>query len=348
MSTLISWTDETWNPIVGCSRVSPGCQNCYAATTAASPRLQQFSQYQKVRGWDGKVEFVKSQLPKPFSWRKSKKIFVCSMSDLFHPNVRDEWRDIVFAVAALNPQHTFQILTKRPEHARTYFAVGESVLRARWERAAIDYCWSIVGEQFGGLINLGLYFERTLFPLPNIWFGVTTENQDTFDRRVPLLLKIPAVVRWLSAEPLLGKIDLNLNLINKKGFLLSETAISWLVIGGESGKGYRDLDLKAMYSIVDQAIQYRIPIFIKQDSHYQSGKQGRIKDSIWNLKEFPVCFDYGVNSIKERCYSGFPCRDCQSSKTIFLEHLVDDESENSKHGTLYRCLDCGNEWDEWD
>jgi len=98
MSSNISWTNETFNPIVGCSRISHGCANCYACTASASGRLQQFPQYQKVKDWDGTVEFVESALSKPFSWRKPRKIFVCSMSDLFHENVPDEWRDRIFAV----------------------------------------------------------------------------------------------------------------------------------------------------------------------------------------------------------------------------------------------------------
>jgi protein gp37 len=98
MTTNISWTDETINPIVGCSRISEGCQKCYAATAAKSPRLQQFPQYQSVSNWDGTVEFVKSQLIKPLHWRKPKKIFVCSMADLFHANVPDEWIHQVMTV----------------------------------------------------------------------------------------------------------------------------------------------------------------------------------------------------------------------------------------------------------
>ena len=132
MPTGINWSDETWNQIVGCSRVSPGCVNCYAATSAKSPRLQQFPQYQSTRDWNGTIAFVESAIAKPLKWKKPRKIFVCSMSDLFHENVTDEMRDRVFSVMALCPQHTFQVLTKRPERAVRYFEVGMEALTARW------------------------------------------------------------------------------------------------------------------------------------------------------------------------------------------------------------------------
>ncbi|MBP0015354.1 MAG: DUF5131 family protein [Roseofilum sp. SID3] len=119
----IEWTDITYNPIVGCSRVprSPGCQNCYAATAAKSARLQQFERYQKVAAWNGTVEFVESALYNPLKWKKPRKIFTCSMSDLFHENIPDNWRHKIFAVMTLATQHTFQILTKRPENMNRYF-----------------------------------------------------------------------------------------------------------------------------------------------------------------------------------------------------------------------------------
>ncbi|MCC5632485.1 phage Gp37/Gp68 family protein [Nostoc sphaeroides CHAB 2801] len=208
MSTNIQWCDETWNVIVGCSRVSgsPGCARCYAAKAAKSPRLQQFPQYQTVSNWDGTVEFVKSQLIKPLCWKKPKIIFVCSMADLFHANVPDEWIHQVMAIAALSPQHTFQILTKRPERMKEYFS--QQSLWIKWYEAAKENLWDAVSEKFGGLINLQQYFIDQPFPLPNVWLGASTENQLMAAKRIPILLQIPCSVRFLSCEPLLEEIDL--------------------------------------------------------------------------------------------------------------------------------------------
>ena len=192
MGTLISWTDESWNPIVGCSKISAGCHNCYAAKGAKSSRLQQFPQYQKVKEWDGTVEFVESALLKPLSWRSPKKIFTCSMSDVFHKNVLDEWRDRAFAIMALCPQHTFQVLTKRPDIMLKYIS-ELTVLRLK--RGLPDHI------EYSRLDSVEL-------PLQNVWLGVSVENQAAADERIPLLLQTPAEIRFLSCEPLLEELNL--------------------------------------------------------------------------------------------------------------------------------------------
>ena len=268
MSTNIQWTDETWNPIVGCSRVSAGCARCYAATAAASPRLQQFPQYQAVKDWDGTVQFVESQLTKPLQWRKSKRIFVCSMTDLFHENVPNEWIDTVMAVISLSPQHTFQVLTKRPSIALSYFNQPE--IWVKWYEAAKAHLWSIVGEKFGSLINLQQYFIHQPFPLPNLWLGTSTENQAMADKRIPILLQIPAVVRFLSCEPLLEEIDFiqagvfqRLISDDYQRELVNED-IQWLILGGESGPNSRPCRIEWVESIVQQCQQSKTPVFVKQ------------------------------------------------------------------------------------
>jgi protein gp37 len=294
MPTNISWTNETINPIVGCSRVSPGCAKCYAASAAASPRLQQFPQYQAVSEWDGTVQFVKSQLLKPLSWRKPKKIFVCSMADLFHENVPFEWIDQIIAVIALCPQHTFQILTKRPERALQYFS--QPKLWVKWYEAALAHLWGAIGEKFGGLINLQQYFIEQPFPLSNLWLGTSVENQQTADKRIPILLQIPAVVRFLSCEPLLGEITLSRYHNNNIGYLghkikcsncgitginppdkyyqycwqcyakmsWLEPTISWIICGGESGADSRPCHIDWIESIVQQCQSAKTPVFVKQ------------------------------------------------------------------------------------
>ncbi|YAF99336.1 MAG: DUF5131 family protein (plasmid) [Nodularia sp. CChRGM 3473] len=271
MSTNISWTDETINPIVGCSRVSPGCARCYAATAAKSPRLQQFSQYQTVSKWDGTVQFVESQLLKPLHWRKPKKIFVCSMADLFHANVPFEWIDQVMAVVALCPQHTFQVLTKRPERALEYF--NQPKLWVKWYEAAKEHLWREICEEFGGLIKEKQYFIEQPFPLPNLWLGTSTENQAMADKRIPVLLQIPAVVRFLSCEPLLDEIDLSslfgLYQFSEDEFALKvgsrwEKSPDWVIIGGESGTGARSCEIEWIQTIVKHCQAADVPVFVKQ------------------------------------------------------------------------------------
>ena len=160
------------------------------------PATSTIPQYQAVGKWDGTVEFVKSQLIKPLHWRKPKRIFVCSMADLFHANVLDEWIHQVMAVVALSPQHTFQILTKRPERALEYFS--QQSLRVKWYEAAKENLWDAVSEKFGGLINLQQYFLDQPFPLPNVWLGASTENQQMANERIPILGVFVAIVQKLT------------------------------------------------------------------------------------------------------------------------------------------------------
>jgi len=249
VSTKIEWTNKSWNPIVGCSKISAGCKNCYAAEAASSPRLQQFSQYQSVKDWDGTIEFVESQLNKPLTWRSPQKIFVCSMSDLFHENVEEEWLDRIFAIMALCSRHTFQILTKRPERMKEYFEHESRLTRISYQIYEIqrkEREWS--GKQ----IN----FQHPLtFPLPNVWLGTSVENQKAADDRIPLLLRTPAAVRFLSCEPLLEKVFLKPEWLGK---------LNWLIVGGESGTGARQCHLDWLRSIVTQCQTANVAVFVKQ------------------------------------------------------------------------------------
>lgn len=208
----IAWTEKTWNPIVGCSKVSPGCANCYAEKAACSPRLQQFEQYRevtkgvvftatdktKMTAWNGKTGFVESALVKPLHWRTPRMIFVCSMGDLFHESLPFEWIDKVFAVMALCPQHTFQVLTKRSKRMLEYLT-SPGLIERLYKITSGQYSKEWVHpDKMGG----------PLLPLLNVWLGVTAEDQQRADERIPDLLKCPAAKRFVSCEPLLGKIDL--------------------------------------------------------------------------------------------------------------------------------------------
>lgn len=240
--TKIEWTQnpdgtpgKTWNPIVGCSIVSPGCTNCYAMRMAARiNKMTLCSHYegltQSVNGkpvWTGKVALAPDHIfNAPLKWRKSTRVFVNSMGDLFHEDVPDEWIDRVFAVMLQSSQHTFQVLTKRAKRMR-------------------EYCHR--------LYDL-MPVNKLTSPFPkNCWLGVSTEDQARADERMPLLLETPAVVRFISAEPLLAPIDLR-----------SGGYPDWVIVGGESGPGKRPVNLDWMRSIRDQCAAAGVPLFVKQ------------------------------------------------------------------------------------
>jgi protein gp37 len=270
----IEWTDETWNPIVGCSKISAGCANCYAAIAAKSARLQQFPQYQGIDKWDGTINFVESQLLKPLGWKKPKKIFVCSMSDLFHENVKFEWLDRIFAVIAIAHQHTYQILTKRPERMREYFSNKNriylimnqvlTILKKYWQhlRDCGDSIWQKVYATKEGLGILAFSTEVKI-PLPNVWLGVSVENQKAARDRIPVLLGIPAAKRFLSCEPLLEQVGLSEWLDSA-----NNTKLDWVICGGESGSNSRKLDINWLRSLVAQCQLANVPVFVKQLGSY--------------------------------------------------------------------------------
>ena len=205
--TNIEWTDRVWNPIRGCSKVSAGCARCYAEVMAAR-FAKQWGTPEIVRpdgGWSGVLSLVESKLTEPLHWRAPQKVFVNSMSDLFHDAVPDEWIDRIFAVMALSPRHTFQVLTKRPERMRSYLsaagdnACGDGITNAA---AALDVD-RLTDREFCDRVNR--------WPLPNVWLGVSVEDQATADARIPLLLQTPAAVRFVSYEPALGPVDFGLD-----------------------------------------------------------------------------------------------------------------------------------------
>jgi protein gp37 len=201
--TSIEWTDATWNPITGCSRVSEGCRNCYAEIMAA--RFSKPGQWGeglaeivtrpdgvKDHRWTGKLRLNDRALDQPLRWRKPRRIFVNSTSDLFHESVPDEWIDCVFAVMALAPQHTFQVLTKRPERARAYMTSGFGGKFNTYVSDAGHILTHWLSEH-----DTQDAADRTDFgrPLPNVWLGTSIEDQATAEARIPHLLATPAAVR---------------------------------------------------------------------------------------------------------------------------------------------------------
>ena len=236
---MIEWTDETWNPVTGCTKVSAGCKHCYAERLFPRP-------YPGRAFTD--VQIHTERLKKPFHWRKPRRVFVNSMSDLFHETVPDEFLDQVFAVMALRPRHVFQCLTKRPERMQRYLnSCAKSV--EYWERQAREFGYTFKFQWEREVIG------TCPFPLPNVWLGVSVEDQEAADARIPLLLETPAAVRFLSCEPLLGRIDL---------WLDQYKCLDWVIVGGESGPRARSMDLDWTRSLVEQCDNANVACFVKQ------------------------------------------------------------------------------------
>jgi protein gp37 len=265
--TKIEWADATWNPVRGCTRVSEGCRNCYAERVAArfSGPGQPYDGLTEhgMTGprWTGEVTFVESALFQPLRWKRPRRIFVNSMSDLFHGKLPDAAIDRIFAVMALTPQHTFMVLTKRPERMRVYMEPFS-------QRRANGLGKAVIELGYRGPL------EGLRWPLPNCWLGVSVEDQATADARVPHLLLTPAAVRFISAEPLLGPVDLR-GIYTRcpthdfpSGFCVGPCSdrrhIDWVIVGGESGPGARPMHPDWARSLRDQCATARVPFFFKQ------------------------------------------------------------------------------------
>ncbi len=284
--TGIEWTDATWNPLRGCTRVSEGCRNCYAETVAArfsgpgqpyeglARWVDRPGETREAR-WTGKVALVEKVLDQPLRWKRPRRIFVNSMADLFHEAVPDEWIDRIFAVMALAPQHTFQILTKRPERMREY--LSDSVIKARIAGRAARMAQAADRDD-------DATYDRVMdgpCPLPNVWLGVSIEDQKAADERIPLLLETPAAIRWISAEPLLGGVNLTRIMRSTADWVYCDNALTgfrahkaggsegnprldWVVLGGESGDGARPMHPDWARKIRDDCAAAGVPFLFKQ------------------------------------------------------------------------------------
>ncbi|SHX95720.1 bacteriophage protein gp37 [Mycobacteroides abscessus subsp. abscessus] len=248
--TGIEWTDATWNPVTGCDKVSPGCHYCYAETFAERWRGTRGHYFET--GFD--VQLRPDKLDLPLRWTKPRKVFVNSMSDLFHDKVPDEYIARVFAVMALAPQHTFQLLTKR--HGRMRALLNS--------RAFLQLVWDAWSVEDGPDESESLGTDPAeRWPLPNVWLGVSAEDQKRADLRIPALLDTPAAVRFVSAEPLLGPIDLHADPIGKDSvFWIGH--LDWVIVGGESGPAARPMHPDWARSIRDQCVAGGVPFLFKQ------------------------------------------------------------------------------------
>ena len=223
MPSRIEWTDETWNPWTGCTKVSPGCDHCYMY--AMYPRLKAMGVTGYQEGPE-EVQIIPSRFYEPLSWKRPRMVFVCSMSDFFHPSVSYEQNYRAFEAmtwAAQQRGHIFQLLTKRPGRAVGF-----------WER----YRGNFYGEWH-----------------PNIWMGTSVENQK-YAPRLTVLGRIPAPVRFVSAEPLLGPLDLSQ--------WLEDGTLSWVIAGGESGPRARPMETDWARGLRDQSVNAGVPFFLKQ------------------------------------------------------------------------------------
>ena len=252
--TKIEWADATWNPLRGCSRVSDGCRNCYAERIAArfstGPERVDVDEFGDLiirydgpftgiaemmydgPRWTRNVRLVESALDEPRRWRKPKRIFVCSMSDLFYEVVKDEWIEAIFQVMRECTHHTFLVLTKRAKRMEKWCS--------SWPH----------------------------WPLPNVWLGVSVENQSALQSRLPHLIRTPARVRFLSCEPLLGPIQIGLDETMPRYWATCYAAvrdrIHWVIAGGESGHGARPMHPDWVRSIRDECAAANVPFFFKQ------------------------------------------------------------------------------------
>jgi protein gp37 len=280
--TKIEWATDVWNPITGCDPISPGCAHCWAERFAE--RFRGVPGHPFEHGFD--LQLRPERLDEPLRWRKPRRIFVCSMADLFHENVPDEYIDEVWARMALAPQHTFQVLTKRPERMRDY-------VNEQWHRTSSIYNrgWMLRDQ---GDLGAMLRWLRSghLEPLPNVWIGTSVENQRVAHDRVTALLQTPATVRWISAEPLLGPLVAHckdchgtgirgkddgdgwvvgtpcLDCIGTGWTGLNLTGIDWLVVGGESGPGARPMHPDWVRDLRDAAKAAGVAFLFKQWGEY--------------------------------------------------------------------------------
>jgi protein gp37 len=263
MSTKIEWVKnddesqgETWNPVTGCTPISEGCKNCYAKRM--SKRLAGRFGYPKNEPF--KVTIHPDKLKQPSQWKKPKRIFVCSMGDLFHDDVPFEYIEHVFRIMLDSPKHIFQVLTKRPRRAKLF--LNPQI------RSDVFKHW----------------------PFPNVYYGVSVEDQPAADERISLLLQTPASKRFISIEPMLGPISLNLATVCDRncneyqeawcpgttGKCICQVDLDLVICGAETGPGKRPMDLDWARSIRDQCQEANVPFFFKKDSKGNRELDGKL------------------------------------------------------------------------
>lgn len=293
----IEWCDATWNPVRGCTKISPGCANCYAERFAE--RFRGVPGHAYEQGFD--LRLVPALLDQPLRWQRPRRIFVNSMSDLFQDGVPIEYIDHVWTVMLLAPHHRFYVLTKRPERMRRY--LNDAGLYERILHLAQAY--RVARPALG---NVGISNPMT-HPAKWIWVGVSVENQHWKSRVIPHLVSTPAAVRFVSVEPLLENLgDISDWFPREREISQTQSVyiqgVHWVIVGGESGPGARDCAVPWIRSIKAQCVAAQIPVFVKQLGrhprtgtapnggvylHLQDRKGGNVLE--WppdlNLRQFP-------------------------------------------------------------
>ncbi len=308
--TKIEWTDATVNAINGCTVISPGCTNCYAMRLAGTrlgnhPTRAGLTRPSKAGPvWNGNVRLNDEQLLQPLRWKRPRRIFWNAHGDMFHQAVPEAWIDRCFAVMALTPHHIHQVLTKRADRMRTYFA--DAAVNGRIARAILDLTianpklLTIVPWPVQSVGDLDDPVDvRVALPLPNVWLGVSVEDQERALQRIPDLLATPASIRWLSCEPLLDYVlltdiaDGGSTVLNPEcwghcdcsglfgydpgcrrngGDGTLARKIDWVVVGGESGPGARPMHPDSVRQIRDDCAEANVPFFFKQWGEWTPGE----------------------------------------------------------------------------
>lgn len=291
MATKIEWTDATWNPTTGCSREGPGCDHCYAERMTHRLAMMGQSKYAGLtvlnkagdRHFNGVLKTHNDALTIPMTWTKPRRVFVNSMSDLFHKSVPFGFIDKVFAVMALCKRHTFQILTKRPDRMAEYLNHSRDMLGFKTDERVLAEVHDYDHDDF--------VFQDSQFqwPLPNVWLGCSPVNQEKYDQYIPHILQVSAATPFLSLEPLLGPINLNLDhevltdlmdanpdrdprnrgrypFPGLRGDAITRRRhwLNWVIVGGESGPGARPCKVEWIRDIIKQCKAAAVPCFVKQ------------------------------------------------------------------------------------
>jgi protein gp37 len=313
---MISWTSKVWNCVLGCSRDNEECDHCYAMFVAHRGMDPSHRGLTKLRpkdsarpgvDWNGTIRTLPERLGKPLSWKKPHKVFVNSMSDLFHPSVPFEFVAAVFGVMAATPRHTYQVLTKRPKRAREFFESLKDKAARRlamapprdtpWQLSPLDICVQ-EARAVDALTasQMGPGYAQS-WPLPNVHLGVSAGRQDTAEEKISVLLDCPAAVHWVSIEPMLGPVDLEhlkveggvldalrglVTVDEEKGYV-TPNRLRWIVVGGESGPGARTCDLSWIRGVLSQCAAAGVPAFSKQ-----VGSNPVFTDGDGSIKRFPI------------------------------------------------------------
>ncbi len=286
---------STWNPLRGCTKVSEGCTNCYAMSVAyrfSGPGQPYEGLAKKVNGkpaWTNRIALVREHLHDPLRWSRPRRVFVNSMSDLAHKDVPDDYITEIFAIMALAPQHTYQVLTKRPERlaawingpgaeatrAHVHDRIDTATRQKTADTAAIRHTLAGLVPQLGVVSGLNTVVDAlTIWPLRQVWIGTSVENQETATERIPHLEKTLAAVHFLSCEPLLGPLDLRPwlptwsdgHIVHRP--IIRSSWLNWVIVGGESGPNARPMHPDWARTLRDQCLAAGIPFFFKQHGEW--------------------------------------------------------------------------------